>query len=63
MVQSLFGPNGKLRPKEGAPVIFAQAMLDDFFILYAFCGSTEQAERRARITERAVRGFLETLGF
>jgi len=38
-------------------------MLDDLFILYAHCGSAKQAERRARITERAVREFLETLGF
>ena len=49
MVSTLFGAGGKLLPPNGAPVIFAQALLDDFFILYAVNTSVGQKEAVARV--------------
>jgi hypothetical protein len=57
MVRQLFGVGGKLLPRRGAPVIFTQAMLDDFFVL------TFGSRKECMITAKAVRRFLESLGF
>jgi hypothetical protein len=57
MVRQLFGVGGKLLPRGGAPVIFTQAMLDDFFVL------TFGSRKECMITAKAVRRFLESLGF
>jgi hypothetical protein len=67
MVQTLFSATGQLLPEGGAPVIFTQALLDDFLILYATSsrrsGGGSSGHYRVSITQKAVREFLQNLGF